>query len=43
MSISDETIYYAGRVLSKYDTINCQFCAPLLNAKMDPKYLKKTT
>lgn len=36
---SMEMIYAAGKILSKYDTIECIFCTKVLNKEMDKKYL----
>lgn len=34
-----ETIYAAGKILSKQQTIECEFCNKILNEEMDPKYI----
>jgi hypothetical protein len=39
LSINDETIYYAGKILSEYETIECHICNKVLNQKMDKKYI----
>jgi hypothetical protein len=39
LPINKDTIYYAGEILSKYDTIECHFCNKILNNKMDKKYI----
>ena len=36
-----KTIYEAGKILSKQETIECEFCNKLLNEKMDPKYVSQ--
>jgi len=37
--INMEMIHAAGKVLSKYDTIECIFCTKVLNKEMDKKYI----
>ena len=41
LPINKETIYYAGKILSKQDTIECYLCNKILNSNMDIKYMSK--
>lgn len=36
-----ETIYEAGKILSKQETIECEICNKVLNTEMDPKYISQ--
>jgi hypothetical protein len=39
LPINEHSIYLAGKILSKYETIECVFCNKVLNEEMDPKYM----
>ena len=40
LPINKESIYYAGEILSKYETIECQMCNKEINNKIDLKYIE---
>lgn len=42
LSINKENIYYAGEILSKYETIECHICNKEINDKIDLKYIETT-
>jgi hypothetical protein len=37
--INNKIIYEVGRILSKYETIECVFCNNVIHEKIDPKYI----
>lgn len=40
LPINEESIYYAGEILSKYETIECHICNKEINNKIDLKYIE---
>lgn len=39
LSINEQTIYEAGKILSKFDTIECHICNQVLNQEMDKQFI----
>jgi len=40
LPINEESIYYAGEILSKFETIECHMCNKEINNKIDLKYIE---
>jgi hypothetical protein len=39
VTINNKIIYEVGRILSKYETIECVFCNKVIHEQIDPKYI----